>query len=462
MNLDFAFQALGWLVIGAPALAVMFLGLSAILDRNPGERTVNRAVQTAVLTGLVCSLAILGMMLVTGKRHINVTLGDWVLIDEYHFLIKFLFDRLSVPFAILTFVLCGTISAFASRYMHRERGFLRFYVLFSIFMLGMIITSLAGAIETLFAGWEFVGLASAMLVAFFHERPAPPQNGLHVWIVYRFSDAALLLASILIHHWAGGSGDFDAFLGSDSWPDGKAPIVGWQAFAIGSLLLIAAAGKSALVPFSGWLPRAMEGPTPSSAVFYGALSVHLGAFLLLRAGPIIDQSPILRVVIVLLGISTAIFAAITARVQSDIKSALSFASLTQVGIIVVEVGLGFSWLRYVALVHIIGHGFLRTLQFLRAPTLLQDYRSLENAIGAGLPPPRDDWEKRFSFNFRSWLYRTALDRGHLDAFLRTWIVDPVLSTFAQCERWERRWTMLLGGPEKPPSESRAHLTYEDF
>src|SRR5262249_5142763 len=150
----------------------------------------------------------------------------------------------------------------------------------------------------------------------------------------------------------------------------------------GLLLVVAAAGKSALVPFSGWLPRAMEGPTPSSAVFYGALSVHLGAFLLLRAGPILSLSIPLCVILVVWGLGTAALAAMTARVQSDIKSALAFASLTQVGLIVAEIGCG---LRWIPLAHMIGHGCLRTLQFLRAPTLLQDYRQLENALGDRLP-----------------------------------------------------------------------------
>ena len=92
---------------------------------------------------------------------------------HYHFSVKFVFDRLSVPFAILSFVLCGTIGAFADRYLHREPGYNRFFVLYALFLLGMVVTSLAGTIETLFAGWELVGLSSALLVAFFQERPAP-------------------------------------------------------------------------------------------------------------------------------------------------------------------------------------------------------------------------------------------------------------------------------------------------
>ena len=151
--------------------------------------------------------------------------------------------------------------------------------------------------ETLFAGWEMVGLSSTLLVAFYHERKGPVRNGLRVWSVYRISDAALLLAAVALHHMTG-EGDFDAFLGNGAgspWPMGQSLLSEQQALLVGLLLLVAAAGKSALVPFSGWLPRAMEGPTPSSAVFYGALSVHLGAFLLLRVGSLLELSLTLQI-----------------------------------------------------------------------------------------------------------------------------------------------------------------------
>ncbi len=134
-------------------------------------------------------------MLALGTRHVTISLGNWVAIPRhYHFSIKLLFDRLSVPMAILSFILAGTIGAFASKYLHRERGFNRFFVLYALFLLGMVVASLAGTIETLFTGWELVGLSSALLVAYFQERPAPARNGLWVWTNYRISDAALLLA----------------------------------------------------------------------------------------------------------------------------------------------------------------------------------------------------------------------------------------------------------------------------
>jgi NAD(P)H-quinone oxidoreductase subunit 5 len=323
--------------------------------------------------------------------------------------------------------------------------------MYALFLMGMVLTALSDTIETLFAGWELVGLSSALLVAFFHERPAPVRNGLRIWSVYRVSDAALLLAALTLHHLTG-EGDFDKLLGtgldSPGWPLGTASVSHHQALVVGLLLLLAAAGKSALVPFSGWLPRAMEGPTPSSAVFYGALSVHLGAFLLLRAGPLLECSVWLCAVVVAVGLISAVLASVAGSVQTDIKSALSYASLTQVGIIVAEIGLGF---RYVALIHLLGHASLRTLQFVRAPTLLQDYRSLENAIGARLPRPDPASRESFPDGWRLWLYRFALERGYFDSWLDDYVAGPVVRIFQVFDGWERRWTDFLSG--RPSRES---------
>jgi NAD(P)H-quinone oxidoreductase subunit 5 len=238
-------------------------------------------------------------------------------------------------------------------------------------------------------------------------------------------------------------------MGSGAWPAGHASLTSSQALFIGLLLMIAAAGKSALVPFSGWLPRAMEGPTPSSAVFYGALSVHLGAFLLLRVSPLLDLSPTLSAIVVLWGLTTAVFAALASRVQADVKTALAFASLTQVGIIVAEIGLG---LRYIALIHIIGHACLRTLQLVRAPTLLHDYHQLENALGGHLPRRRTIWQRIVPDNVRRRVYRLALERGFFDAALNDFAVRPFLRFFRWCDGWERRWTDWLAGGKSRQSD----------
>ena len=516
-------KILGLTVVGAPCALLMVLGLSSLFGRPLRERLIGRLVQSSILTGLFAAMGILGLMIWSlDTRYVPIELGNWVSIghdhakahhdsDEhvkakkddrdddaedtykeesaeaktagkvsddqtphehahieagsadsephYHFSIKFVFDRLSVPFVILTFVLCGTIGAFGNKYLHREPGFNRFFVFYAMFVLGMVVTSLAGTIETLFAGWELVGLSSALLVAYYHERNSPVRNGLRVWTVYRVSDAALLLASVVLHHLQG-EGNFSAFLGSAPWPEGVSSLSPMQALIVGGLLLVAAMGKSALVPFSGWLPRAMEGPTPSSAVFYGALSVHLGAFLLLRFSPILDASPLLSWVIVAVGAGTAIFSALTGRVQTDIKCALSFASLTQVGIIVAEIGLG---LRYIALIHILGHACLRTLQFLRAPTILHDVRTLENAIGEHLPRGKSWGDRWIPANVRDWSYRFALERGYLDACLSDYLVTPFLNVLHVCDRLERGWTTWLSGDvtETSPKARNGRSPVED-
>ena len=197
----------------------------------------------------------------------------------------------------------------------------------------------------------------------------------------------------------------------------------------------------------------MEGPTPSSAVFYGALSVHLGAFLLLRVSPILEASLVLSVLVVIVGLATALFAAFAGRVQTDIKCALTFASLTQVGLIVAEIGVGF---RYVALVHIIGHGCLRTLQFVRAPTLLYDYRNMENAIGDRLPRLPARIGGLVPERSRVWLYRLALEKGYLDAWLSDYFVRRLVRGLQWCDRLENSWTnFLAGGPSRETQRSAA-------
>jgi NAD(P)H-quinone oxidoreductase subunit 5 len=452
-----AYTTLGFAVIAMPCALLATMGWSGLCGRPMSEKAITRWTESCVVASLAAAVAILALMLLSGDRYVPLELGNWVSIPEenFHFHIKFVFDRLSMPFLILSLVLIGTIGAFANRYLHREAGYGRFYLMFALFLLGMVVATLAGTIETLFFGWELVGLSSALLVAYFHDRMAPVVNGFRIWSVYRIADAAFLIAAVALHHLSG-EGDFSRLMGTGPWPGGRASLTSHQALGIGLLLLVAAAGKSALVPFSGWLPRAMEGPTPSSAVFYGALSVHLGTYLLLRVSPILELSMVLSAAVVGLGLASAIFASIAGRVQTDAKSALAFASLTQVGIITAEIGLG---LRYVPLIHIIGHACLRTLQLLRAPSLLHDYHELENAIGGRLEIATggDGAARRWlPESTRRWVYRVGLQRGQLDASLDRWVVLPFLRTFRWCDRMERRWTNFLTGSASRESDQVVH------
>jgi NAD(P)H-quinone oxidoreductase subunit 5 len=190
------------------------------------------------------------------------------------------------------------------------------------------------------------------------------------------------------------------------------------------------------LPFSGWLPRAMEGPTPSSAVYYGSLSIHAGCFLLLRAAPLLEQAPAARVLAGALGAATALFSALATRVQSDVKSSLAYASLTQVGIIVVEISLG---LHAIAFVHLAGHACFRLLQFLSAPNVLHDLHGIEAAAGERPVPAGGFLESRISAGARSRLFLLALERGFLDAVLDRLLVEP----FRRVTGWMARLDRFL-------------------
>jgi NAD(P)H-quinone oxidoreductase subunit 5 len=258
------------------------------------------------------------------------------------------------------------------------------------------------------------------------------------------------MAALMMHHMTD-QGEFLRMLSQQPWPQGQTHMDAWTSLTVGMLLLVAASGKSGLIPFSGWLPRAMEGPTPSSAVFYGALSIHLGAYLLLRLGPVFSESVLLRVLMFGLGACTAIFAAMTSRVQTDVKSALAYSSVCQVGIIVMEIALG---LWYLALVHIIGHAFLRSLQLLRAPTLLRDYRTLENAIGGRLANGQPMWVSGLGKNRQVQWYRFALERGYMDSMIDHLMLKPFCRLFKTFERIEDYWLKALDGrSSRPPQDN---------
>jgi NAD(P)H-quinone oxidoreductase subunit 5 len=178
----------------------------------------------------------------------------------------------------------------------------------------------------------------------------------------------------------------------------------------------------------------MEGPTPSSAVYYGSLSIHAGCFLLLRAAPLLEQAPAARILAGALGAATALFAGLTTRVQTDVKSSLAYASLTQVGLIVVEIALG--W-QTIAFLHLVGHASFRVLQFLSAPNVLHDLHAIENALGER-PAAAAGWLALVPESARRRIYLAALERGFLDVMLDRALVAPferVAGSLTRVDRW---------------------------
>jgi NAD(P)H-quinone oxidoreductase subunit 5 len=427
-----------------PLTAFALLGMLVLLRVPLQEAAIARLTGAAMGTSLLATMITLAAMAIGGRGRIVVDLGEWFAVTGYDFEFVLLVDELSLPFMLLTTALVGLIGKFSRSYMHRDAGYNRFFVLLLLFTTGMLLIVMAGSIDLMFAGWEIVGLTSALLIGFFHNRQEPVLNGLRTFAVYRVCDIGLLVGAVLIHHWSHTAEFDDGFSHGHPHLQGAAPTI------VGLLMVFAAMGKSAQVPFSGWLPRAMEGPTPSSAIFYGALSIHAGSYLLLRMGPILDRAPLACAALVLIGVASAVHGTLVGRVQSDAKNSLAYASMVQVGLILVEIGLG--W-RLLALVHIVGHASVRTLQFLRAPSMLHDFHLVESASGGELGATGTQYGYLLPARVRSWLYRLALERGYHDEILMRFVVSPVLRLAGLLDLFEQRLVEALGGSSRPPSGS---------
>jgi len=417
------------LATGLPFLAALALAIGAWLGQKWPEVVVHRLATSALWLSFVASLGLAWALFWGGGVGLLWSLPGWFGVGGYHFPLALVADHLSVPFAVFASCLLAVTARFSSGYLHREPGFLRYYLLLCLFGGAVQLAVLAGSLDFLLFGWELVGFTSVMLIAFFHERPAPVNNGLRAFVVYRLCDVGLLGAAVWLHHSVESTSAHHASL--FPWWGVEVPAQAIDVVVVGGLLIWASLGKGAQVPFGGWLPRAMEGPTPSSAIFYGALSVHLGPYLLLRSAPLLDAQPILGWLVVMVGLSTAVHGSLVGRVQSDIKCALAYASMTQVGVIFMEIGLGF---RTLAVVHIVGHAALRCLQFLRAPSVLADRAEDERRAGAPLHSLTGSSQRRLSRGLALWLYRGALERGFLDALLRDYLLGPILALSRQLDQ----------------------------
>lgn len=335
--------------------------------------------------------------------------------SEYDIGISFFLDGFGYAYLFAASLLMGMVVVFSRYYVHREKGYKRFFINIQLFYGGLVMVLLAGNFETLFVGWEILGVTSFFLIGFYRERYLPVKNALKVVSLYRIADIAILLAVWLCHHYYGAAIDFTNAFDNTSQPDGHVSGGLFYPACIASLFLLAAMVKSAQFPFSSWLPRAMEGPTTSSAIFYGSLSVHIGVFLLIRTAPIWENIPAFPWIIGSIGILTAMVGTVTSSVQSTIKTQIAYSSATQIGIMFAEVALGLYWL---AMIHLICHAFLRSYQLLISPSVLS-YR-IHDQVFHFNQPKEQHYQGRWNklklaffvlgikeFNMDSWMFHNV-------------------------------------------------------
>ena len=372
-------------------------------------------------TATVQLLAITGFIVYWiwgGMKPLNIPELEIYNNKHYQFLLDFYFDKTTAVFLWVGAFVTFLITRYSRFYMHMEEGYKRFFNTLLFFYLAYNLTVLAGNFETLFLGWEMLGISSFLLIAFYRERYLPVRNAVKVFTIYRIGDIGIILAMWASHHLWHENITFIKLLDEQLVSEHLASHSGIGLF-IAICLLIAAAAKSAQLPFSSWLPRAMEGPTPSSAIFYGSLSVHFGVFLLLRTYPFWEHQLAARILIGLTGLLTVLIAYPIARVQSTIKTQIAYASIAQIGIMFIEVALG---LETLALIHFAGNAFLRTYQLLVSPSVVaymirdQFYHFKPQQVTV-----EDTLPKRLEYS----LYLLSLKEWNTDYFLNRYVFHPI-------------------------------------
>jgi NADH:ubiquinone oxidoreductase subunit 5 (subunit L)/multisubunit Na+/H+ antiporter MnhA subunit len=393
-------------------LIVPIIGfIGCILLPRKWERAIFGVAIATIAVEFVTFLLAGYQWLAEGAIPVLTSMGSLYASHSYGFNLDFFFDRFAAVFLAVAIIMTALIFIFSKFYLHREQGFKRFYSTVLLFFTGLSLIILAGNFEVLFVGWELIGISSVLLVAFYRDRFLPARNALKIFSVYRIADAFLLAAIWYAHHIFEKSVNFSE-LSELTTLQGDIAI-------LGILLLMVAMIKSAQFPFSYWLPRAMEGPTTSSAIFYGALSVHMGLFLLLRTFPIWEDNVAVRVAIAVLGLVTAIVASSIARVQSSIKTQIAYASITQIGIMFIEVAAGLHWL---ALFHFVSNASLRTYQLLISPSVVS---YLVHDQFFNFVPPLQKIKNTFLGRLRATFYVLGVKEWNMNATVSLYVWKPL-------------------------------------
>jgi NADH-quinone oxidoreductase subunit L len=360
-------------ILGLPFAGFLFHALfGGLLIRWLGARA-GKWLVGAVGTGVVFaalgySFALLQAIHAAPEtaRKATYTLADWLAIGSLRVPFEFLIDPLSVLMCLIVTGVGGLIHLYATGYMAEDDDYPRFFTYFNLFIFFMLVLVLSGNFLVMFIGWEGVGLCSYLLIGYFYRNTDWKSNtdaANKAFIVNRIGDLGFLLAIFILIVMFG-------TLSFEQINARAAEVLGvgtGLATAVALLLFLAATGKSAQLPLYYWLPDAMAGPTPVSALIHAATMVTAGIYLLTRVHPLFEIAPLAMVVVAVVGAFTAIFAASIALGQTDIKRVLAFSTVSQLGYMFLACGVGAFW---VGMFHVATHAFFKALLFLGAGSVL--------------------------------------------------------------------------------------------
>jgi NADH-quinone oxidoreductase subunit L len=345
-----------WILL-FPLIGSLFVMMNG---RQMSEKQVGIVGTGVVSASFVVSVISFFMLLHQSSREVTVRLFDWLSVGTLHVPAALLVDPLSVTMCLFVTGISALIHLYSIGYMHSERDFRKFFIYLNLFVFSMLVLVLANNLVLTFVGWEGVGLCSYWLISFYFDRNSAASAGKKAFIYNRVGDLGLLIAMFLIFSRT----HTLTYLGVFGHAGTLTPTVATLTVLA---LLLAATGKSAQIPLFNWLPDAMEGPTPVSALIHAATMVTAGVYLLVRMSPVLAMSSSGRMTIAVIGGVTAFVAATIATSQKDIKKVLAFSTVSQIGYMVLAVGVG----AYSAAIFLmISHAFFKALLFLGSGSVI--------------------------------------------------------------------------------------------
>ena len=352
--------SLAWLLFVLPAAGALVLFLTGRRADRWGHWLGVATVVASFVIGLLIFLETLG--LAPGARTRELDLYSWIGSGSLNVEFGLRLDPLSLTFVLLITGVGSLIHLYLVGYMSHDPGRRRFFAQLNLFVAAMLVLVLANNFVLLYLGWEGVGLASYLLIGFYQDRPSAATAAKKAFLMNRVGDVGLAIAIFLIWLQLGTTQYTEVFARIGEVPSGTV-------LAITLLLLLGACGKSGQFPLQAWLPDAMEGPTPVSALIHAATMVTAGVYLVARTNPIYNLTETGRLVVALIGVVTLLIGAIIGCAYDDIKKVLAYSTVSQIGYMILAVGLGPAGYA-LGIFHLLTHGFFKAGLFLGAGSVM--------------------------------------------------------------------------------------------
>ncbi|WP_018787801.1 NADH-quinone oxidoreductase subunit L [Micromonospora sp. CNB394] len=347
-----------WLLVAIPLVSAAILLLLGKRADRWGHWLGVGAIGTAFVLGLTYFLQLRGLE----NKQVELSLWDFMAVGDLRVDFGLLFDPLAAVFVLLITGVGFLIHLYAVEYMAHDVGRRLFFAYFNLFVAAMLLLVLGNNYVMLYFGWEGVGLASYLLISFWYGRPSAATAGKKAFLMNRVGDAGLAIGIFIMF----------AMLGTTQYDEvfnGVGSLTSTTVLVLGLLLLLGAAGKSGQFPLQAWLPDAMEGPTPVSALIHAATMVTAGVYLIARSNAIFSANETLQLVVVSVGALTLLMGCIIGAAKDDIKRVLAWSTVSQIGYMFLGVGLG-GGAYALAIVHLLAHGFFKANMFLGAGSVM--------------------------------------------------------------------------------------------